>query len=397
MTSIINKCCNWILCNYFLLLIIAQIGRITGIDTKLEIFILIASIIILLYHIKEIKFSSINTYFIFLIFYITCTALINSYRWELKYYSFRYFIWGMLFFFIGQLKIYAHNEFFKSQKYTLFILYITSIYLYFFPPIWYQNWKNTAFSLADQFTIDITNYNNDFSRLSGFWTYPYFVSYSAFIYLVYLLLKCKRGEGDRKTIVFITTAFIAAFFSMMRVVIVCLVLYYLYLLLFYKHKTNSKWKILNISIITIGILGSFYSIYLFNNYISERVYNNNNLIVDRFAMFSNLFKYINIFGLGIGRFSNEAKLYGYPSIMDAEWLKLLCEIGILGVLFLCAFFLIILKKAFKHTRNNIIEISIILFFIITMAGANSLELPIVKHSVFLWFCAGQITNKYREK
>ena len=113
-------------------------------------------------------------------------------------------------------------------------------------------------------------------------------------------------------------------------------------------------------------------------------------------MFSTLFDNISVFGQGIGRFSNEAKLYGYPSIMDSEWIKLLCEIGIVGVSLIVIFFIRIIKMGLSNYKNNFFELSVIIFFLISMIGSNSLEQPIVKHSVFLWFCAGQILNKYRK-
>lgn len=401
--KILDKLSKWILCNYFLLLIITQLVRIFGYETKFEVLILLASIFILFNHINEVTSklsnSAINIFLLFIVFYIICTALFNDYILDLKYYSFRYFVWAIFFFYIGQMKIFANDEIYSKQKNVLLILYAISLYLYFIPPSWYVVWKNSAFSSIENYTIDITSYSDDFSRLSGFWSYPYFVCYSAYIYITYYLLRCRLGLENSKIYLPILIAFSAMFLGMMRVSIICCIIFYLTLIFFFRDDPkyrNKTWKHLNYSIILFLFIAVFYSSFYLTDYISQRIFNNTNVVSERIMMFSTLFDNISVFGQGIGRFSNEAKLYGYPSIMDSEWIKLLCEIGIVGVSLIVIFFIRIIKMGLSNYKNNFFELSVIIFFLISMIGSNSLEQPIVKHSVFLWFCAGQILNKYRK-
>lgn len=114
-------------------------------------------------------------------------------------------------------------------------------------------------------------------------------------------------------------------------------------------------------------------------------------------MFSSSFETTDVtfLGSGIGRYSHSIFLTGSTlAITDQQYLRILYETGYLGCLGYGFISLAIILRGLKNLKNNLFELSVIIFFLIAMMGANCLS-QFDMHTAIFWLCCGRIYNNYR--
>lgn len=135
----------------------------------------------------------------------------------------------------------------------------------------------------------------------------------------------------------------------------------------------------------------------FVQYVIDRsVEQDNGLIKERILLFEDFFKYISFIGYGLGRFGHMALEFNLQSITDCDYLRVLCELGYLGLFILLIILCTALFKGFINLRRCFCDFFIIGYFLASMIGAAPL-LSINQHSFLLWFCIGHIvqTSQYK--
>ena len=176
--------------HYFTLTAIGGLGNIFNISVlgKIGLLILLSGIFIT---IKYFFYEKIKPFDLFLIFFLTSLAFIglfSSYPQELYWYGVRYQLALTLFYFVGKSSDFKDWTFFNNMKIPILVVAIIGLYLYFSPPSWYIAWKlssTTKFS-SESRILEMT-------RLSAFWEYPYWISYSAALLYHYIIYKMFWG------------------------------------------------------------------------------------------------------------------------------------------------------------------------------------------------------------
>lgn len=399
-----QKYCEFIILNYVAIYALNGFFSMLGYPPKLDLLYFIASLPLIYKNItcgRIFKQESINIYFLLIIFYFIFTGFIHlgEYPFSFFYQALRVQIWGMLFFYLGQSKLFANDTFFKKMRIPFLIVFICSIILYFWSPSWYTDWKLLRYDVDEGATKE---YAYDYFRLSGFWTLPYFISYGSYILISYELYKISIKESDFYTPFLILFAFAVSALAMQRAPIAfscaCFV-FYNFFLLFRKGKYNHL-RILNLVILIalFTLIPYIFSSFEDIDFIIKRMEDfteSDNAFKDRIEIFSKAYKYISLGGYGLGRFGSAASQAGSFDITDQEWLRITCETGILGVSLFVLFWIIIILRGMKHFKKNLFELSVIVFILISMSGANPLGNDGIMHQIIFWVCAGRIINHYR--
>ena len=400
------KYCELIIINYVAIYALNGFFSMLGYPPKLDLLYFIASLPLIYKNItcgRIFKQESINIYFLLIIFYFTFTGFIHlgEYPFSFFYQALRVQIWGMLFFFLGQSKLFADNTFFDKMRIPFLLVFISGIILYFWSPSWYTDWKLLRYDVSTDATKE---YAYDFFRLSGFWTLHYFISYGAYIFISYELYKISIHKSDWYTPFLILIAFATLVLAMQRAPLLLSIACFLFYSIFLCFK-KGKYKHLRLLYILITIiivsllpyiLTKFEDIELIMNRM-DVLLESDNFFSERTKIFSKAFKYISFFGYGLGRFGSTASQTGSFAITDQEWLRMTCETGIFGVSLFVLFWIIIILKGMKHFKRNIFEFSIIIFILVSMTGANPLGNDGIMHQIIFWICAGRIINRYRIK
>lgn len=92
-------------------------------------------------------------------------------------------------------------------------------------------------------------------------------------------------------------------------------------------------------------------------------------------------------GSGLGMRGHRATVVG---VADGDWIRLLCEIGIVGVISLLIIIVISLKNAFWDTKRGIVPAMIIVIFFLQAIGSNVFEFQIL--APVFWMSVGEIVN-----
>ena len=134
--------------------------------------LIIATIYVFLKSLKTIKWKDIDTIVAIFIIYSLVSFLFSDYDFSLFYFGIKLQVVPIFFYYIARGKYFKDSSFFDNIKYPLVFVYISAIFLYFFPPAWYLEYKTA------NITADMSDHMiHEFTRMSSFWSHPYFVGY----------------------------------------------------------------------------------------------------------------------------------------------------------------------------------------------------------------------------
>lgn len=320
----------------------------------------------------------------------------SDYRIELFYFGIKNQLSVMFLYFIARTVKFRKDDFIENFKWPMLFIIVSGIVLYFFPPGWYSAFRyNSLGDLSDnpQLFYEMT-------RMSSFFSHPYFLGYGSCIMIIYIIKKLliDKCESIWYYVAFFLTIF-TLFFSQMRVAIAYSLLFMTLSSLYvvFIDKSNSRFFKTILYLVPISILILFLII---NNidedflyYITERSTDkDDNLIEERINIFAYFFRYISVFGSGLGRFGHSAIEYNQKCIADAEYLRVLCELGYVGMFLLIFPIIYSVILGIKNIKNAFFETFVVLFFLFVMIGAAPLEMT-QQHNFLLWFCVGHIVSK----
>lgn len=368
-----------------------RFGVFSRIDTVYEISILIYVV----YVTKFIKWNLIDKLILLFVIYSFFCCYVDDFDLSLINRWFRAMAFGICGYFIARSIKYNHYGIFEAMKYFFPVICCIALLLYFHPTSWYLNYKLNYEELSDHMVAELT-------RLSGFWEFPYFISYGSFIYLAYFGLKHYNESLTMKKKMYVCffVVILACFFAQQRVAIFfVVVLYVLFHILFFLSKRHTIKKLIICDIIIILFMGSSFAT-LKNvvssdtyNYIIQRMFENSSetkIISERFEMFKYESSINNvIIGDGFGSHSRSSN----SVISDNQYLNIYSELGIIGLVLLYMPIIFSLLKFIKY-RGNLFELCILVFYLVAMTGANPINTPDL-HPFIFWYCLGLINNSNR--
>ena len=392
----------WLLNHYFYLMGLFGLGSMLNLFLlyKSSLLIFIPSLFLFFNYVLCKKLGNIDKLVIATMLYIIIVGIFNSYNFEYFYFGVRYVVGTMVFFFVGRSSLMIGDRFFINMLTPLIIIYIFALILFLYPPSWYLMWKTQNLN-------ELVHENSvwEMLRLSGFWIYPYFISYSACLFSLFFIKKivCNGQANVSKNWSAILFSILLLVLAGQRVALfyslLCLGIGLFCILKRSVISKRNKIYIISFIVIIIGVLPLILVQYVSEDQLSflmDRIASKNtdeNIVVERFTMFSEfLDKDILLFGDGVGRYSHIANSDGNMAITDCQYLLILYENGIIGLAMFGLIFLFAIYTALKKWHYYIYELSVIIFYLIAFLGANALGSQEM-HSAIFWICIGRVFNK----
>lgn len=299
------------------------------------------------------------------------------------------------FFFIGEHNHKNDWNIIYKNILPFIIVGIASLYLYLVSPGWYisfkmEQWDDNASRLLEM------------SRLSGFWTYPYWISYGCPIFCLFTYCKSYySGYIRTQDIFFVLFLILLTMLTQQRAPLLfmsIITVIFVFSGLFSGNKLGGKsgyLKFLALLFLVINVAINMMNADMLEHFIGKFafLFSQENLLRDRADVFIDFkSKDITVFGDGIGFYSHVAYAMGKLAITDQQYMKILYETGYWGACGYIMIFATCIYKALKNYKENLFELGLIMFYLLSMTGANSLTMSIY-HVPILWFFCGRLFNE----
>lgn len=364
---------------------------------KFELIILLSAIIISFNKLRN-QTTSMDLFIIFFSISIAISSLSNVYPQTFWFAGIRYQLFSIIFFFVGESSYLKDWSFFDKSTTPVLVVCFIGLILYIISPDWYVAYKLSGF------TDNEGGRFLEMTRLSAFWTYPYWVSYGSGIIYFYLLFKSyKKGKITTKIAFSLIFLAIIMLLAQQRAPIAFVALITLALLvksLFDGRKRSFSAYVLLLLLVLVCCISIAFSfldqdrlIFMLSKFESLMAGGNSSFLKDRTDIFSDFYsKQITFWGDGIGRYGHEAYFSGKMSITDQQYLKIMYETGYFGIICYSIFILSVIIRGVRNFKDNLFELGIIFFYLMAMTGANCLSIT-GQHCIVFWFCCGRIFNK----
>lgn len=383
----------WVVSSYFFVFAISTglmpMMGFAGAGAITKLYFLIVCVIASQYVLTEGKI--LDWLFILFTFTVAIASILQTYETDL-------FIDGistipsMYFFLIGRSQKIKVSNIINRGLSVYLIVAIIGLYLFFTMPSWYLNWKlnDNVKTLTDNVILEMT-------RLSAFWPYPYWVSYGGMI--IYTFVVCNMLKKNTYTYVDVSMLgliFVVLILAQQRTPIYCISLTTIFFVL-YRTIQNKSLKELTTVILFLIIVLYLLVNFVADDFLTRALFKyeqstNDSFLRERSEIFSYfLDRDYSFWGDGIGRYSHGAYFkYGRKAITDQNYLKILYENGLFGIIGYSFFILYSLFRGLKNFKHKFFELSIVVFYLIGMFGANCIS-NIQQHALIFWLCCGQLT------
>ena len=304
---------KYFVCNYFLLMTVDVLLVWCGLAViaKFELIILLSAIIISLNKLRN-QTTRMDLFIIFFSISIAIASLSNIYPQAFWFEGVRYQLFSIIFFFVGESSTSKDWDFFDKSIIPVLVVCFIGLILYITSPSWYVDFKLSGF------TDNEGGRFLEMTRLSAFWTYPYWVSYGSGIIYFYLLFKSYK-EGRITTKIAFALIFLAVIMvlAQQRAPIAFVALITLALLvnsLFNGQKRSFSTYVLFLLLILVCCISIVFSfldqerlIFMLSKFESLIEGGNASFLKERTNIFSDFYsKKITFWGDGIGRYGHEA-------------------------------------------------------------------------------------------
>lgn len=357
---------------------------------------------------KPFRFTKLDWLVCFYIAYCLISYTFSDYPFSVFFYGVRWSIIPMSMYFVAKsVNSVDYFSFFWGLRKPVLVACFCGILLYYIQPGFYMdykfaNWDLTA--LSDNALMEV-------SRFSSFWTHSYCISYLCLFLLLrdYKLIifdyKLLKTKGNRMLLEVVFLFSIIAI-AQQRVVIAYATLSFFFLYAYSFLMRNGALvrmsKILSVYLALGVVMGLFASLLLgdvFVQYVADRTFGyegDEGMVEDRFALFEDSIRRISLFGEGFGKYGHAALDYKMPSITDCDYIRLPCEIGVLGFLILAIIFVVSLLRGVLIFHKVLVETLVVAFYPVAMIGAAPIYVTYM-HPCMLWFCMGRIGLLYYEE
>ncbi len=390
--------------HYYWLLVLIAMSLVFGIrDTSsLVILLTIGAAFICIPYIE--KFSLLDAAVIVFALYSCCTGIFNSYPYRLFYLGIRAEMVPVCFYFIARSSLFKSDQFFENMKKPLLFAMLCGFYLYFAMPSFYVSYKaGVIWGALGEDVAELSGHLlYEMTRFSSFWPHSYFMGYSSLFLFIFCSKRIVIDAATSKLNYWcLGISFFCLFFAQQRVSIAFAILYLIFLTIyaFYYRLEQRRvlyffWSIAAIFsalivFVALLILGTDFVDYVLNRTVNYE----GKMVGDRFAQFGAFLDDITFFGKGLGRYGHGAVGEGFSSVPDCDYIRVPCEIGILGLGMLLSICVNVILKGFCLFKRCFFELFCLLFCLVAMLGAAPWELGTLQPFLY-WFCIGHIQNKF---
>ena len=383
--------------NFFLLLLVNQLFEYINIDLYLhQILMLLCVLTGFICAFKNAHFKTVDMVMFIYVGYIIINALFSSYinQTELVRRAMIIQTFPIFCYFIGRNTNFDIKQIILTTKYPLLFSCLAGLYFYFSEPAWYYAMKSAA----------ITEYTSDTQlmeifRLSSFWPHPYQIGYGTILFYFVWLYEMVVSKGLKWNIINLSILFILVTVLLLAQLRVCILFAIIASIMCYVVKGITFKNIFKISILAILIaVLSFLLVSKLDNTTSEYISTHisslfeEDAIQERIQHTSGEIEY-SLFGDGFGRYDYAARKYNMSSLIDNEYANQISELGYIGFSLLLFILLITILAGLKIYRKKLVEYIIILFFVVSMAGASVLSNHHQYNFIF-WFALGSFWRYY---
>lgn len=351
------------------------------------------------FFLNKSKCTLLNVYILYSLLSV-CLYLINGYPLSLYMTEVGFFLPMVLFAYIGMEKSLSIESFYKYTFIAIVAFFVIGLYLYFMPPSWYQTaWVRR---MESKWYLEGLEYSFDRiaenMRFSSFMLTSYATEYFGIFALPMALTYMSRETNSRKKwfyVLSIILIVLCVVLSMQRSAILAnflvIVLYILYD--FTHYHRGGKFYIITFFLIVIffsqysnteigiRVLERFDSINVNDAFNESRIEQNNKA----YSAIQNF-----VIGSGMGTCGSFARRIGLPAVTDSNYMKLLFEQGVIGILIFFALIIRSLLRVKANYKYLFAEGAIIASYLIAMIGSNALSFSLF--CPLFWFSLGRVWN-----
>ncbi len=297
------------------------------------------------------------------------------------------------FFFIGSNPAYTKQSFYNRALIAIAFLNIVGLYLYIAMPEWYVNWQvNLLFDTIPNLSFD--SYT-EYGRFASFMTSYYTSNLSVVALIIAMYYIYDRG-AKWYILLYVILLSISILLAQHRVSLVFAIIFILLFHVYGLIRLKSASFIFLIITIMIVLIFPFFLVGRFGEMVAlgvERFNNLNSVFSSRSDTWINAFENQTnfLFGHGLGSGGHRAFFAGNKSaVLDGNYFKIIYENGFFGLIIFFIIIIVTLFKGVKEFKLFKVEITVIIYFLISAIGANVFNISYI--AVMFWFCIGRIWN-----
>lgn len=270
--------------------------------------------------------------------------------------------------------IVERKVFIRKIVFGLFIFCVVGLLLYFWSPAWYVNWRISMYSewVGGENAENFLTASNNLSSVSN---HPYFVGYTTVFLLSISLYNIYRGKSKNKYFVLFIIALLTQILAQQRVsIVLSLIMIVIYSVVGIKNG-NKSFLLIVVLLVISGIM-AFIKYYDAIDFLITRYSSVSSGAVMNDGRFDLGYELLNsdyncLFGEGFNKVGHASLRYGLKCIGDAEWQKMLYEIGYFGfsVFYIMLLFPVLLAYRYKCY----VELPVVVFYLFATYGANPFE------------------------
>ena len=399
--NLLNKYSKFTICNFFLIFLIIRIINIFVL--KIDLYVLqLFFVINAIFGLSLILCRTNKCIMNFLVLLFILYNIINGILIYYPHHDFLFYkaciseISAIFFYFIGKNVEWNIDNILKQLRFPLLFAAFCGIYFFFFMPSWYLSMKESLLEDTNAYEGAV----GEIFRLSSFWGHPYQLGYAIAIFSSYSIVNSFINSHK------IYYIFISIFLFLVLVLCQLRVCILYYLLVFIYHyftfgKSSVFVKILSLTVFSIiMIIIVFYFFNTLSGEQSEYIINHTTQLFESEAVNNRLEHtsgglnndiFDSFFGYGVGHFSQNARDFGIPALVDCEYQKKIAELGLCGFSIFILIIIVAIVKILKNFDNNTCANSIVLFYVIASIGASCIS-NVHQYPYMFWFALGCLFN-----
>lgn len=398
--KLLFKFSHFSICNFFLIVLLLRLNElfVSSLDLYItQLFFVINALCGMVLIRRTFKNSMDYLVIIFIIYNILNGIIIDYPHHQFLFYkAFICELSAIFFYFIGRNVDWNIIEVLTKTKYPLLFAAFCGICSFFIMPSWYLNMKSAMLEDSSGYEGAI----GETFRLSSFWGHPYQLGYAIAIFSSYSIMNCFNNPKKKYYIIISTFLFLVLILCQLRVCILFYTLVFIYQFII-NRKENFFIKISKLSAVVILFLIIVY--YLFDflspeqlDYITTHTDQllKSGAVDDRLAytkMGLNNDIFDSFFGYGVGHFSQNARVFNIPALVDCEYQKKLAELGFFGFSIFIMIIIGAILKILNNFKDNTCANSIVLFYVIASIGASCIS-NVHQYPYMFWFALGYLSN-----
>jgi uncharacterized protein with PQ loop repeat len=374
---------------YFIIIGIQSLGMFVP-DVRIGV---VASIIIVFYMIKylpkTILFKNyVDVLVMFFIFYNTFSFfwfLFSGLPISVFIREFSNSILPMFFYFFAKIEYKNNNNFFNVTLYAIVTCFVIGIILFFQQPFYYRSYLDSL----DGVGTNIISTSDAFRSLVGLTM----TGSLGFVGVVISFNKIIESKGNKgKIALLICIIGVALTFRRSALFVGILAILIFHYLGYFKYNTLRK-RYFFIELIILFVISG----YLLSNFgdlltmLGERLMMLSDAVGERSGSWIDGLQYGNlVIGSGLGVFGHKAVEFSDKYIPDGNYVRMLAELGFVGIIVFISIIIGTLFKGFKKLRLHLTEMGIILGLCLQAIGSDIFSFQLIVP--ILWYSVGRINT-----